>query len=91
MTDFVGSAIKGNEGRGVAMAMTLGQKANGQPGVVETTMGAEIEDNFFVKMGMSIVADRVLPDDETVDEIHALAILGHKAFTADLNRYASGS
>ena len=51
------------------------------------TLKSEMEglDNFFIRIGMGIVNDRVLPSEATTQELNRLIFDAQEAFAADLD------
>jgi hypothetical protein len=86
--DFVTTACKGNNGEGVAIDTRMDQRAPGQPATFDAKLSFEALDNFFVKFGVSVMNDRIIPDGDTWDEMLKLFQDLADAFSADLERFA---
>jgi len=87
--DFFDVAVRGNDGRGVTVNVAVGSLAAGQPGALEVGLGLEALDNFMVKMGVGIVNQRVVPDEDESKDIDRLNLRMHQAFSKDFERFAA--
>lgn len=87
--DFFDVAVRGNDGKGVTLDVTAGSVAAGQPGALELALGVEALDNFMVKMGVGIVNQRVVPDEDESEEADRLNLRLHQAFSKDFERFAA--
>ncbi len=87
--DFFDVAVRGNDGKGVTLDVAVGAATSGQPGVLEIGLGVEALDNFMVKMGVGIVNQRVVPDDDESADIDRLKLRMHQAFSKDFERFAA--
>ena len=81
------AAVKGNEGRGVALFARF-HRPEGGLATVNGTAGREVLDNALVRFGMAIVSNRVIPDDGQQADLERLAVAYRDAFDADLSRFA---
>ena len=87
ITEFLTTACKGNEGRGVAVTIRVNQRDNGIT-TVDARGGFEALNNFLVKLGLRFFNDRVMPDADVTEETHRLMAEFQGAFRADLERFA---
>ncbi len=87
--DFFDTAVRGNEGKGIAIAVDVGAPQPGQAGAVEVGVGVEALDNFMVKMGVGIVNQRMVPDEDESQDIDRLNLRMHQAFSRDFERFAA--
>jgi len=87
--DFFDVAVRGNDGKGLTFDVAVGAPTSGQPGAVELGLGVEALDNFMVKMGVGIVNQRVVPDDDESQDIDRLKLRMHQAFSKDFERFAA--
>jgi hypothetical protein len=85
--EFFEVATRGNNKKGIAIHSEIGSEVAGEKGAISTSLDVEALDNFLVKMGVGIVNDRVLPDDDAIHEQKALAAELHDAFVRDLTRF----
>ncbi len=86
--DFVTTACKGNNGEGIAIDTRMDQPAPGKPATFDAKLSFEALDNFFVKFGVSVTNDRIIPDGDTWDEMLKLFQDMANAFSSDLERFA---
>lgn len=87
ITEFLTTACKGNEGRGVALNVRMDQRESGIT-TVDAKLGFEALNNFLVKLGLRFFNDRVMPNEDVNLELKRLAVDVQGAFAADLERYA---
>lgn len=85
--DFMKIATLGNDGNGIET--TVQMKNTITPGVTHVALSNRIEalDSRLVRMGMSIINRRLMPDDDQSKEFAALVQAGSRAFQQDLARY----
>ncbi len=89
MQEFMGAACKGNDGKGILIGAQF-QQANGKDSAKLILKSAfEGLDNFFVRLGMGVVSDRVIPDPKVSEELRRFAFDAQEAFAQDLNAFAS--
>jgi hypothetical protein len=84
---FFEVAVKGNDKKGIVLHADVGSPAVGEKGVLTGSLDIEAIDSFLVKMGVGIVNDRVIPDDDAVSDSEKLAGALHDAFVRDLKRF----
>ncbi len=89
ITEFLTTACRGNEGRGVALTLRMDQRENGV-GTVDARLGFEALNNFLVKLGLRFFNDRVMPDEDVNAELARLMVETQGAFAADIERFARG-
>ena len=65
----------------------MGAEQSGGDGVLEASDDLEALDNRLVKMGVGMVNDRKVPDDDVSADDKALASEIHAAFVKDLAHY----
>ena len=87
--EFFDVAVKGNGGKGIVVHAEAGSPKVGEKGVLTGSLDVEALDSFLVKMGVGIVNDRVIPDDDAVRDSERLAAALHEAFVRDLKRFQS--
>ncbi len=88
--DFLTVAAKGNNGRGVVASLTLGTAdQETSEGVLDAAIELDAIDNFLVKVGVSMVNERVVPDDYAVQDAKRFVTDLHDAFVHDLDRFAA--
>lgn len=85
--DFFTVAAKGNGGKGVVVHADVGSQEEGAGGVLVLSADVEALDNFLVKMGVGVVNNRVLPDDDVIADGKRFAAELHDAFVKDLTRF----
>lgn len=85
--DFMEIATLGNEGNGIETEVRL--KNTATPGVthVEVSNRVEALDSRLVRMGMSIINNRLMPDEHQSREFSALVQASSRAFQQDLAQY----
>lgn len=86
--DFITTACKGNEGKGIVVDTQIDQPLLDKPATFNIESAFEGTDNFMVKFGVSVMNDRMIPDEVVTKEIQKLLWDLHKAFIADLDRFA---
>lgn len=85
--DFMGVACKGNEGKGVLLGAQFEQGKPGETSILTLKSAFEGLDNFFVRVGMGIVNDRVLPNEKASSEFRQLIYDTQTAFASDLKGF----
>ncbi|HEX4937251.1 MAG TPA: hypothetical protein VFX11_01140, partial [Candidatus Kapabacteria bacterium] len=63
------------------------QAANGESAKLVVKSAFEGLDNFFVRVGMGIVSDRVIPDPQVSVELRKLIFDTQEAFAHDLDGF----
>ena len=86
-TEFLETAVKGNEGRGIEIALKARQAEAGGAGTVSAALGLEVLDSTLVSIAMSIASQKLLPDPDVRGDIHKLLLKIHGAFAKDLERF----
>lgn len=89
MKEFMAVACKGNDGKGILVGAQFQQASEGKSARLLVKSAFEGLDNFFVRFGMSIVSDRVIPDPKVSEEIRRMAFDAQAAFEKDLEGFAS--
>lgn len=85
--EFLAVACKGNEGKGILLGAQFEQSKAGASSKLTFKTAFEGLDNFFVRIGMGIVNDRVLPDEDVSAEISRLIFETQEAFASDLKEF----
>lgn len=85
--DFIAVACEGNDGKGILVGGQFQQAANGQSAKLIVKSAFEGLDNFFVRVGMGIVSDRVILDSKASTELRKLVFDTQEAFTQDLDSF----
>ncbi|HVK98773.1 MAG TPA: hypothetical protein VM553_03135 [Dongiaceae bacterium] len=85
--DFIAVACKGNDGKGIVVGGQFQQAANGNSARLVVKSAFEGLDNFFVRVGMGIVSDRVIPDPQVSVELRKLIFDTQEAFAQDLDGF----
>ncbi len=85
--EFLAVACEGNEGKGILLGAQFEQPGQGKSSRLTLKTAFEGLDNFFVRIGMGIVNDRVLPDEEVSKEIDRLIFETQDAFVSDLKGF----
>ena len=88
MKEFMSVACKGNDGKGILVGGQFLQAKNGESAKLIIKSAFEGLDNFFVRFGMGIVSDRVIPDPRVSEELRKLAFDAQAAFVQDLDGFA---
>ena len=88
MLEFLDVACTGNNGKGVVAEMQFENGGQGKQTQVHFTSEFEGLDNFMVRIGMGIVSDRIIPDNDVSDDIRRLVFDTQDAFTKDLDEFA---
>lgn len=86
--EFMSVACKGNDGKGILMGAHFQQASNGKSARLIVKSAFEGLDNFFVRFGMGIVSDRVIPDPKVSEELRRFAFDAQNAFVQDLDGFA---
>lgn len=87
--DFFAHAARGNDKKGVQIAIGAGSEARDQGGVIEWSMELEALDSKLVKLGVGMVNERLMPSDEVLSDAKSLLTELHDAFVSDLKRYGA--
>lgn len=85
---FLRTACEGNSGRGVQFDAQFDRPPGGQA-TVNGEIAFEAIDNFLVKLGVSHFSEYVMPDQAARADLSRLLLDLQRAFSADLQRYAS--
>lgn len=88
MIEFLEVACYGNNGKGVVAEMVFDQGESGEQSQVHFTSEFEGLDNFMVRIGMGIVSDRIIPDNDVSGDIRRLVFDTQDAFSKDLDSFA---
>lgn len=87
MKEFMAVACKGNDGKGILFGVQFQQAKENKSARVLVKNAFEGLDNFFVRFGMGIVSDRVIPDPKVSEELRRLAFDAQAAFERDLDDF----
>ena len=85
--EFIAVACKGNEGKGILVGAQFDESPSGDTSTITFKTAFEGLDNFFVRIGMGIVNDRVLPDERVSSELERLIFETQEAFASDLKGF----
>ncbi len=85
--EFIAVACEGNEGKGILVGGQFDQAKKGQTAKLTIKSTFEGLDNFFVRIGMGIVNDRVIPDPKVSEELRKLIYDTQEAFASDLKGF----
>ncbi len=85
--EFIAVACKGNEGKGILVGAQFDESPSGGTSTITFKTAFEGLDNFFVRIGMGIVNDRVLPDERVSSELERLIFETQEAFASDLKGF----
>ena len=85
--DFIAVACEGNEGKGILLGAQFDQGAPNQSAKLTLKSSFEGLDNFFVRIGMGIVSDRIIPDPKVSEELRKLIFDTQEAFASDLKGF----
>lgn len=88
MTEFMTVACKGNDGKGILMGAQFEEATPTRSARLRMKSAFEGLDNFFVRFGMGIVSDRIIPDPKVSEELRRLAFDTQEAFQQDLEGFA---
>jgi len=86
--DFMSVLVDSNNGEGAKISLAFDER-DAERSQLKTTAAWDGLDNFFVRMGVSMVVDKMIPDDATADEIRGLLFDSQIAFARDLENFAS--
>lgn len=81
------AATRGNDGRGIEWRYRFERPAGGLA-TLDGSLGMEVLDSALIRFGMAIAAERVVPDDEQLEDIRHLAADYRDAFDRDVVRFA---
>ncbi|MVF10635.1 hypothetical protein FT643_00635 [Ketobacter sp. MCCC 1A13808] len=87
--EFIGVVCHGNEGKGFLLGVQFQQSPPGQSSQLILKSAFEGLDNFFMRIGMGIVNDRVLPDPKVSEEVRQFVFDAQAAFAEDLKAFES--
>ena len=87
--EFLRQLLKGNDGQGVVLEFAAGRRRPQEAATLEGRFGIEVLQNFLVRFGMSIVSDRVIPDEYAGAAIERLLRDLHLAFQKDLRQFSA--
>lgn len=85
---FFKAAVEGNEGRGIEWRLRFDRSDEGLA-VVDGRIGLEVLDSALIRMGMALAADKVVPDDDQLEDMRKLAADYRAAFDKDVARFAA--
>ena len=88
MREFLEVACSGNDGNGIIAQMHFEHGQDNGQTKVHFTSEFEGLDNFMVRIGMGIVSDRIIPDNDVSGDIRRLVFDTQDAFTKDLDQFA---
>ncbi|SFM36174.1 hypothetical protein [Marinobacter zhejiangensis] len=86
MRDFLTVACEGNSQQGITGIVEVGGGA-GEPGQLQLAAAFEGLDNFFVRIGMGIINNRVIPGERVSEDLKNLVNDAHQAFSSDLDQF----
>lgn len=86
--DFMSVLVESNYGRGAKVNVQF-DESDQQHSKVMAKASWDGLDNFFVRMGVSMVVDKMIPDSPTSEEIRGLLFDSQIAFSRDLEQFAS--
>jgi|GEM_PF-2089321 len=85
--NFMDVLAESNDGRGAELKVQFAEDpANGS--VVSSQASGDGLDNFFVRFGVGMVSNRILPDSAAADGLRRFLGDGQVAFEKDLDRFA---
>jgi hypothetical protein len=88
MREFMTVACEGNDGKGIYSEVRM-RHATGQVGnTLHASASLEAINNVFIRFGMGIVNDRILPDPAVSLEIRQFLFDTQEAFSQDLESFA---
>lgn len=85
--EFMSVACLGNEGKGILVGAQFDQGEKGRTSTLAIKSAIEGLDNFFVRIGMGIVSDRVIPDPKVSTDLRKLIFDSQEAFASDLKGF----
>jgi len=88
MSAFLKVIFDGDQGKGVVVDVNYTESAGNQIASLETKINFVGLDNIFMRLGMGIVNDRIIPDDKVTLEIKKLLFDTQDAFRKDLDNYS---
>ncbi|HET8707668.1 MAG TPA: hypothetical protein VFM46_15300, partial [Pseudomonadales bacterium] len=86
--DFMSVVTESNNGQGALVSVGF-DESDAEHAKVRAAASWDGLDNFFVRMGVSMVIDKVIPDAVTSEEIRGLLFDSQIAFSRDLEQFAS--
>jgi hypothetical protein len=81
------AATRGNDGRGIEWRYRFERPAGGLA-TLDGSVGMEVLDSALIRFSMAIAAERVVPDDDQLEDIRRLAADYRDAFDSDVQRFA---
>ena len=84
---FFKVAVEGNEGRGMEWRVRFDRAEDGLS-TVDARIGIEVLDSALIRAGMALAADKMVPDDDQLEDIRRLAGAYRKAFDKDVARFS---
>jgi hypothetical protein len=88
MREFMTVACEGNDGKGIYGEISMKHAAGQNGNTLHATASLEAIDNVFIRFGMGIVNDRILPDPAVSLEIRQFLFDTQEAFSQDLESFA---
>ncbi len=88
MHEFMTVACEGNDGKGIHGELSMTHAREGVGNTLHATASIEAINNVFIRFGMGIVNDRILPDPDVSLEIRQFLFDTQKAFSQDLESFA---
>ncbi len=86
--DFLTVAATGNGGKGFTLAGKIGTAGEGSKnGVIEGGFDFDALDNFLIKIGVGMVSQRLVPNNDALDEIKSYSGAVQAAFAKDFKRF----
>lgn len=86
MKDFLTVACEGNDQQGIT-AMVEIDSATDDSGQLRLEGSFEGLDNFFVRIGMGIINNRIIPGERVSEDLKTLVYDAHQAFSNDLDQF----
>ena len=87
MSAFMAVIFEGDNGKGILVESTFLQATQERVALVESDVSFVGLDNIFMRIGMGIVNDRIIPGDKVSEEIRQLWFDTQHAFANDLENY----
>lgn len=85
--DFFRVLAYGNGGKGAVAHLDIGSSSKTGAGVTILTFDLETIDNYLIKVAVGIFNDRVMPNDDAIDEMKRVAGALHRSFVRDLEAF----
>lgn len=86
MKDFLTVACEGNERQGITGVVEIGTAAD-DSAQLHLAGAFEGLDNFFVRIGMGIINNRIIPNERVSEDLRTLVYDAHQAFSSDLDQF----